>query len=138
VRIRGFFFSEAKRGPRAKEFGKHWFRELHTGGNVVKICICGNSLLNTGKFPSASLSLHTRGTTTADHSQPDAVQISVAIFMWCHAAPEGQWVDRKPLVVNKPRFVRPADLSKRRELFIIYTQQTARRLEYFAPSDSDL
>ena len=45
---------------------------------------------------------------------------------------------RKPFAVNRPGFFRPADLSKRRELFTNYTLQTARRLEYFASSHSDL
>lgn len=54
------------------------------------------------------------------------------------SAPEGQWVGRKPVVVNRPGFLRPADLSKRRELFTNYTLQTARRIESFAASDSDL
>jgi hypothetical protein len=79
-------------------------------------------------IPSASLSLHTRGAVTLVHPTPDAVQISVVSFMRCHAAPEGQWMGRKPVVVNRPGSLRPADLSKRRKLFTDYTLQTAKRL----------
>ena len=106
------------------------------------MCTSGYSLLmtqaNLSHIPSASLLLHTRCTVTLAHSTSDAVQISVVIFMRCHAAPEVQWVGRKPVVVNRPGFLRMADLSKLPELFTSYILQTARRIKSFAASDSDL
>ena len=128
---------EAQSGHLAKEFGKHWFQSItHERECSKNLRMWLQRVNDTGGFPSASLSLHTQQRqiilrlTLFRYQWPTSCGVMLLLM-------DSGWASSLLSLINQDLWDRLIFRNVGNNS-VIYTLQTARRLEYFEASDSDL